>query len=99
MARDTLKDHLSKIGKKGGKAAGKRKARGDSAYYSQLGAKRKPVKSKMSDIPDDWSPRDFHSFWFPSWAVPFIRWTLRCIGYETSIVKDGRWSARRRRPS
>jgi hypothetical protein len=40
MAKDTLREHLSKIGAKGGKAAGKRKARGGSEYYRKLRAKR-----------------------------------------------------------
>lgn len=40
MAKDTLREHLSKIGSKGGKAAGKRKARGGGEYYRKLRAKR-----------------------------------------------------------
>jgi len=32
---------MAKIGKKGGEAHGKRKARGDSEYYRKLVAKRK----------------------------------------------------------
>jgi hypothetical protein len=35
----TVKDYLAAIGSKGGKAKGKRKARGDSDYYRKLAAK------------------------------------------------------------
>ncbi len=36
-----LKKHLAKLGAKGGKATGKSKRRGDSAYYSALAKKLK----------------------------------------------------------
>jgi hypothetical protein len=42
MPSKSIKDYLAAIGSKGGKAKGKRKARGDSEYYRKLAAKRKP---------------------------------------------------------
>jgi hypothetical protein len=39
-----LKNLMRKLGKKGGKATGESKRRGDSAYYRELSKKRKQGK-------------------------------------------------------
>jgi RNA binding exosome subunit len=33
---DTLREHLRKVGQKGGQAKGKAKVRGDKAYYQRI---------------------------------------------------------------
>jgi hypothetical protein len=45
---ETVKEYLARIGRKGGKATGETKARGDSNYYKQLRAKgvRKARRTK-----------------------------------------------------
>jgi len=39
--KSAIQKYLAAIGRKGGQAKGKRKARGDSAYYAELARKRK----------------------------------------------------------
>lgn len=41
-----VSEYMRQIGKKGGEADGKRKARGDSEYYRKLVAKRKRKSSE-----------------------------------------------------
>jgi general stress protein YciG len=43
--KNPVKEFLSKIGRKGGKAKGKAKVRGDSKYYSRISKLKKGVKS------------------------------------------------------
>jgi hypothetical protein len=42
---DTLKEHLRKVGAKGGKAKGKSKVRGDSEYYRKIAKQRKAKRT------------------------------------------------------
>lgn len=39
MTSKELREHLARLGKKGGEATGERKVRGDSEYYKRISAK------------------------------------------------------------
>lgn len=52
MSKNSIKNYLSKIGRKGGSATGKRKSRGDADYYRELSRKAIAARRMPQVEPD-----------------------------------------------